>query len=106
MVPLVSIIITCYNDVQYVEQAIDSAINQEYTNKEIIVVDDGSNDETTALLKSIEYKISNLILQENLGQSVARNNGIRVSTGEYILILDSDDYFESTFCDKALEYFK
>lgn len=106
MIPLVSIIITCYNDVQYVEQAIDSAINQEYPNKEIIVVNDGSNYETTTLLKSIEYKISNLILQQNLGQSVARNNGIRVSTGEYILILDSDDFFESTFCDKALKYFQ
>jgi glycosyltransferase involved in cell wall biosynthesis len=106
MDPLVSIIITCYNDVQYVDQAINSARSQVYSNKEIIVVDDGSNYETIKLLKSIEFKISKLIFQENLGQSTARNNGIKVSSGEYILILDSDDFFESTFCGKAIQYFK
>jgi hypothetical protein len=100
--PLISIIIPCYNDAQYIEQAINSALNQSYSNKEIIVIDDGSNAETKIVLKKLESKITKLISQKNQGQSTARNIGILESRGEYILTLDSDDYFEPTFCDKAI----
>lgn len=99
---LISIIIPCYNDAKFIEQAIDSVINQTYLNKEIIVVDDGSNKETKAVLKTLLPKIDRLITQENAGQSNARNNGISQSKGDFILTLDSDDYFESTFCEKAV----
>jgi glycosyltransferase involved in cell wall biosynthesis len=102
---LVSIIIPCFNDAQYIEQAIDSALNQTYTNKEVIVVDDGSNVETKAVLKKLEPKITKLITQENKGQSTARNVGINAANGNYILVLDSDDFFEPTFCEKAIEVF-
>ena len=103
--PLVSIIIPCFNDAQYIEQAVNSALNQTYTNKEILVVDDGSNEETKAVLKKLEPKLTKLITQENKGQSAARNVGIEQAKGEYILVLDSDDFFEPTFCEKAINIF-
>lgn len=100
--PKVSIIIACYNDAQYIEQCVHSALNQMYPNKEVIVVDDGSNAETKAILKKMESKITKLISQDNKGQSTARNVGINAASGEYILVLDSDDYFEPSFCEKAV----
>ena len=100
--PLVSIIIPCYNDWQYVEQAVISVLNQTYTNIEVIVVDDGSNEKTKQVLKEIEPKITKLIIQENHGQGRARNVGISASKGEYIITLDSDDFFEPTFTQKAV----
>lgn len=102
---LVSIIIPCYNDVKYIEQAVNSALNQTYNNKEVIVIDDGSNSETKAVLKKLESKITKLITQENKGQSTARNIGIKEAKGDFILILDSDDFFEPTFCEKAIPVF-
>ncbi|WP_431243043.1 glycosyltransferase [Flavobacterium sp. P21] len=99
---MISIVIPCYNDWQYIEQAIDSALNQTYKNIEVIVVDDGSNSKTKEILKQHEPKIAKLITQENQGQSTARNVGIEASKGDYILVLDSDDFFEPTFCEKAL----
>lgn len=102
---LVSIIIPCYNDAKYIEQAVASALNQTYPNIEVIVVDDGSNLETKAILQILEPKITKLITQENQGQSTARNRGIIEAKGEYVLVLDSDDYFEPTFCQKALTIF-
>ncbi|WP_348823504.1 glycosyltransferase [Flavobacterium aestuarii] len=102
---LVSIIIPCYNDWQYVEQAVDSALNQTYPYKEVIVIDDGSDSKTKSVLKKIESKITKLITQENQGQSTARNIGIREAKGDYILLLDSDDFFEPSFCVKAISLF-
>ncbi|MEL1240146.1 glycosyltransferase [Flavobacterium flavipallidum] len=103
---LISIIIPCYNDWQYVEQAVYSVLNQTYLDKEIIVVDDGSNTKTKEVLKRLEPKITKLITQENQGQSTARNVGIKASKGKFILVLDSDDFFESTFCEKAIVSFE
>lgn len=103
--PLISIIIPCFNDAQYIAQSIYSALNQTYPNKEVIVVDDGSNEETKAVLKKLEPQITKLINQENQGQSKARNVGINAAKGNYILVLDSDDFFEPTFCEKAMAVF-
>ena len=100
---LISIVIPCYNDAQYIEEAVLSALNQTYSNVEIIVVDDGSDSETKTVLKRIEPKITKLITQKNQGQSVARNVGIQESKGKYIVTLDSDDFFETTFCEKAMK---
>ena len=105
-VTLISIIIPCYNDAQYIEQSVNSALNQTYSNKEVIVVDDGSNDETKAILRKLEPKLTKLITQANQGQSTARNAGIKEAKGAYILVLDSDDYFETSFCEKAVPVFK
>jgi len=103
--PLVSIIIPCYNDWQYLEQSVQSALDQTYPYKEVIVVDDGSNAKTKSILKQLESKITKLITQENQGQSTARNAGIAAAKGEYILVLDSDDFFEPTFCEVATKAF-
>ena len=102
-VSLISIVIPCYNDAKYVEQAVNSALQQDYKYTEVIVVDDGSDAETKAVLKKLESKITKLITQENQGQSTARNVGIKATNGEYILTLDSDDYFDPTFCEKAID---
>lgn len=106
MKPLISIVIAVYNDAEFIEQAVDSAVNQTYDNLEIILVDDGSDETTKSILQKIKNKVTILITQENQGQSKARNVGVENANGEYILILDSDDYFESTFCEKALVVFK
>jgi glycosyltransferase involved in cell wall biosynthesis len=103
---LVSIIIPCYNDSEFIEKAVFSALNQTYSNIEVIVVDDGSNSKTKLVLNKLESKITKLISQENQGQSIARNNGIREAKGEYILNLDSDDFFEPDFCLKAVNKFQ
>lgn len=100
--PKVSIVIACYNDPE-VGVAIKSALNQTYSNKEIIVVDDGSSFKgVKKTLKAFKSEIDNLIIQDNKGQSVARNNGIKESTGKYVLNLDSDDYFEIGFVEEAV----
>lgn len=99
----VSIIIPCYNHASFIEKAVDSARSQTYGNKEIIVIDDGSNKETKAVLKKLDSKIDHLITQENKGVVAARNIGIQKATGEYILTLDADDYFEPEFLKKAVE---
>ncbi|PKD21142.1 hypothetical protein APR41_12055 [Salegentibacter salinarum] len=100
---IISIIIPCFNDAEYIEQAINSALVQSWPKKEVIVVDDGSHTDTKIKLKSLEPRINRLITQENKGVSAARNEGIKVAKGEYILVLDSDDYFEPKFCEKAID---
>ena len=100
---LISIIIPCYNEALFVEKAVESALSQKYCNTEVIVVDDGSNTETKSILKKLEPRITKLITQENQGPSAARNAGINSASGEFILVHDSDDYFESSFCEKAIK---
>lgn len=106
MNPLVSIIIPCYNNWEHIEMAVNSAIAQDYPNFEIIVIDDGSDEKTKGILRSIEPKVSLLITQKNKGASIARNLGISQSSGKYILPLDGDDYIDRTYCRKAVEIFE
>jgi glycosyltransferase involved in cell wall biosynthesis len=94
MFPLVSVIIPTYNRKNIVSKAIDSVLSQTYTNYEIIVVDDGSTDQTEEALQPYLYKIK-YIYQENKGVSAARNTGIRNAKGEWIAFLDSDDQWLS-----------
>lgn len=89
--PLVSIIIPTYNNSPIVCQAIDCALSQTYRNLEIIVVDDGSTDDTEALLRE-KYQGKIIYLrQNNKGTGGARNTGIRNSSGKYLQFLDADD---------------
>jgi hypothetical protein len=99
---MVSIIIPCYNDYTYIESSVQSALDQTYSNKEIIVIDDGSDARTKEILKRIAPKIDKLITQENQGVVAARNNAITTAKGDYILTLDSDDLFEPQFLEKAI----
>ena len=100
---LVSVIIPCYNDYLYIEEAIASINNQTYTNIEIIIIDDGSNLKTKNVLKNLVQNNLQLLTQENNGPSSARNLGIHNAIGNYILTLDADDLFAPTFIEKAVE---
>jgi len=99
----VTVIIPCYNDGIYIDEAVNSILSQTYSNYEIIIVDDGSNDQTT-VNKLKQYKCSNIkvLFKSNGGVSSARNYGVRHTNSEYILFLDADDIFDSTFLEKAV----
>ena len=88
--PLVSVVIPAYNSGKFVAQAVESVLAQTYAPFEIIVVDDGSTDETKDVLGRFNGQI-NYIHQANSGPSAARNAGIRVARGAYICFLDADD---------------
>ena len=92
--PLISIIIPCYNSGKTISRAVISAKNQTYSNIEVIVVDDGSTDTSTISILDSLSDIT-LVRQENLGLPSARNTGIMASHGLYILPLDSDDWLHS-----------
>lgn len=90
--PSVSVIIPVYNGTNYLREAIDSVLAQTYNNYEIIVVDDGSTDDTWAIIHSYGSKVRG-IRQENRGVGCALNNGIRISTSDYVAWLSHDDLF-------------
>ncbi|MFL0492462.1 MULTISPECIES: glycosyltransferase family 2 protein [unclassified Bacillus (in: firmicutes)] len=103
---LVSVIIPLYNAEKYIEETMESILNQTYKNIEIVVVDDGSKDHSASIVKNIEKKYPEqikYILQENQGVSVARNTGIENASGEYISFLDSDDLWHPTKIEKQME---
>lgn len=93
--PLVSVVIPTYNRSALVQLALDSVLAQTFTSLEIIVVDDGSTDGTGSALARYGRQIC-YIPQENQGESVARNHGIKCARGEYIAFLDSDDLWHPT----------
>lgn len=88
--PLVSVIMPAYNTARYIREAIDSVLDQDYGNKELIVIDDGSTDGTLDILRSYGDRLQ-LITQQNQGSAVARNAGLAAARGDYIAFLDSDD---------------
>jgi glycosyltransferase involved in cell wall biosynthesis len=88
--PTVSVVIPTYNRAHLVTEAVDSVLNQSYTDFELLVIDDGSTDDTTGRLAEYGDRIQ-LYHQENRGASVARNTGIQHARGKYIAFLDSDD---------------
>ncbi len=88
-----SVIIPTYNRVVYLKKAVNSVLNQNFKDYELIVVDDGSEDSTAELIENYPAEKINYIRQENKGVSAARNMGIRNSRGEYVAFLDSDDWW-------------
>jgi glycosyltransferase involved in cell wall biosynthesis len=87
----VSVIIPSYNAENYLEKAIKSTLNQTYPNIEVIVVDDGSTDNSYAIANKIKSDKLIVVKQSNKGASAARNNGLRFAKGDYIQFLDADD---------------
>lgn len=101
--PKISVIIPVYNVEPYLRQCLDSIINQTLRDIEIICVDDGSTDNSYAILQEYVNKDNRIIAmqQQNSGAGIARNTGMKVAKGEYLAILDSDDFFEPNMLEKA-----
>ncbi|KRM21027.1 glycosyltransferase family 2 protein [Latilactobacillus graminis] len=105
---LVSIIIPVYNVASYLERCIQSLLDQTYKNIEIILVNDGSNDNSLDILNKFRKKDNRIIVisKENGGQASARNLGIKQSKGKYIMFVDSDDYVFSEFVAEPVHLMK
>lgn len=101
----ISIIIPTYNRSGFLREAIDSVLKQTWKDFELIIVDDGSTDNTQELLSNYTGKIS-LISTEHKGPSAARNRGIQTAQGEYITFLDSDDIWKPDKLKKQMDFFK
>ena len=98
----VSLIIINYNYSLYLENVVDSALSQTYNNIEVIVVDDGSTDDSLGILKKYNDKIK-LLVQENSGMVEASNNGFINSSGDIIFFLDADDYLKNTAVEEVIK---
>lgn len=101
----VSVVIPNYNAEAYILKCINSVLMQTYKNIEIIIIDDGSTDNSWNIIKSIKEKNNNIIAvkQNNLNASIARNKGIELASGKYILFLDSDDELFEDSIERLVE---
>ena len=101
---LLSIIIPVYNGEKYIEKCLDSVLSQTYSNIEIIIINDGSTDNSYQLLQKYAKKDHRILLfnQKNIGSSLTRNNGIKYAHGEYITFIDIDDYIEKDAYEKVM----
>jgi len=106
--PTVSVIVPCYNQGIYLDEAIQSVLGQTYQDFEIIIVDDGSDDGLTGLtndlLRDYRRKRTRVIRTENRGVVSARNTAISHARGKYILPLDADDRIGSEYLEKAVKF--
>lgn len=102
--PLVSIVINNYNYGSFLNQSIDSALDQTYDNVEVIVVDDGSNDHSSEIIQSYGNKITP-VLKKNGGQASAFNSGFQASNGDIICLLDADDVVFPNKAEKVADAF-
>ena len=105
---MISVIIPCYNIENYLSKSVKSIINQAYDDVEIILVNDGSTDNTLKICEQLKQQYLNVkvINQSNEGVSSARNNGILAAKGEYICLLDGDDFLDNNCFKKVMEIFK
>ena len=101
---LVSIITPCFNGARYIGETIDSVLSQTYSNWEMIIVDDGSKDNSAEIIKDYLDKRIQYHYQENAGSAAARNNGIRKAQGQYIALLDADDLWYPQFLEKQIAF--
>lgn len=101
--PFFSVIIPTYNRAHVLSTAIDSVLNQEFKDFELIIVDDGSTDDTKQVINKYAQRVKYLE-QPNYGVSNARNNGIKLSSGKYIAFLDSDDYWHANKLQVQYDY--
>lgn len=106
--PLISIIVPVYNVEIYLPQCLNSLESQTFKNIEIVLVDDGSTDSSGIICDEYASRHDNVIVihQDNKGLSVARNVGVKVSTGSYIAFLDSDDWLAPSYVETVLGYLK
>ena len=100
---LISIIVPVFNKELSIAETLESIYNQTIDNFEVIIIDDGSTDNTKNIIESFDRKIK-YISQPNQGQAVARNNGIKISSGEYIVFLDADDFWDDSFLEECYDF--
>lgn len=91
----VSVILPVFNEEKYIKNAIESVLSQTLTDFELIVVDDGSTDNTSDIVKGFDDERIKVIVQSNKGPGAARNKALETATGEYVMFLDGDDFFLS-----------
>src|SRR5687768_13986927 len=93
MIPLVSVIMPAYNVEKFIQQSIDSVLGQTFSSWELIIIDDGSTDNTVPIVEENQARTDKILLirQENKKQAAARNAGLRIAKGRWIAFLDSDD---------------
>lgn len=105
---LVSIITPCYNGAAYISETIESVLSQTYSYWEMLIVDDGSKDDSAFIVKSYGEKDNRirLIQQANAGSAAARNHGIRQAKGQYIALLDADDVWHPDFLEQQIKFMK
>lgn len=99
----ISIIVPVYNASVFLRKCLDSLVNQTLKDIEIILIDDASTDNTSIIMEEYKKKYSMIqcvYLEQNIGQGEARNKGIEISQGKYIMFVDSDDWIDITMCDK------
>lgn len=103
---MISVIVPVYNVETYLEECLDSIQNQTYTDLEVILVNDGSTDGSQAICERYcqTDKRFRLMNQTNQGLSAARNKGVEISTGEYIVFVDSDDIIKTNYLEKLMQY--
>jgi len=100
--PLISVVIPLYNKAAYVVRAIESALAQGEAIREVVVVDDGSTDDSAARVEALAHPRVRLIRQANGGVSAARNRGIEAACGDYVAFLDADDVYLPGFADEIV----
>ncbi len=93
--PLITVYITNFNYGQFIKKAINSVLNQTFKNFELIIIDDGSKDKSTKIIKQFQYKKNvKIVFQNNKGLIVSNNLALRLSKAKYIMRLDSDDWLD------------
>ena len=105
---MVSVVMPCYNGADFISETIDSVLAQTYENWELLIIDDGSSDNSLEIVKSYAATDPRIrpISQANAGSAAARNNGIKQARGQYIALLDSDDLWLPEFLESQITFMK
>lgn len=101
--PLVSVIIACHNYGRYLQEAVESVSRQTYKNTEIIIINDGSTDNSDEVAKSLTYDNIRYLSQDNKGIVAVRNRGIDEASGEFIIFLDADDFLDINYIEETVD---
>lgn len=104
--PIISIVIPCFNSEKYIESTLQSILNQSEKNFEILIINDGSTDNSLKIINQFKDKRINIISQENQGVSAARNYGLKLAKGKFIVFFDSDDVMSKDFLILRLNFLK
>lgn len=102
----ISIIIPVYNSEKYIEKCLDSVFDQTYQNFEVIIINDGSKDNSDSIIREYKKKYNNKITyinQENIGVAKTRNKAIKMATGDYIAFIDNDDFIDKDYLQVLVE---